>query len=783
MTLTYCSVETLNSPVQIGGQADITTTINTTNTHAAWIQHADDLAAWVERIQIRDDYAQWIRFKDKQKKDGWRCLKQKEHPLAMKLRGHFSGHDTLGMYTTHPKRQTCKFFGLDIDAHEGQDVDVVANWLFALRCYNELRAMGLHPMLEDSNGKGGYHVWVLFDNEVFATHLYALGCWLRKYTPNGVCVEAFPKQPTIMEIGYGNQMRLPGKHHKSAHWSGIYDAPTQTMVYDMKAIQLILACPLSKADNIPSHVLQYVEQKTPTTPNTTATTNTQDNQTAGDWMQAYSGDLKTLDIEKLCEDRIAGRSSNGFIDIVCPWHKEHTTGDWAGIAKQDDSYPVFSCLHAHCKDRKLRELLAFYGVEAVNKCCAKQYGGAERLPDATELDDLITPFDLPDDDIPQNVTQTHNPPVSLDDPYMDDERPYVAKENPNGVNEPSDKYKFYTLAELRALPRKKWLIHSQFMQNSFVCVYGQEGTAKSFLALDWALCLASGIPWQGTYAVAQCQVALICSEEPEMLYPRIQAWQKHYDISDEVLGLNFQVNKSRHDLCNEEEAKAIVAATHKHFGKYPGLIIVDTLSRNFGGNENDGKDMGKYVRNLDFIKDTTQGTVLSIHHSGKDLSKNMRGHTTLAGACDTIISCSRNKDKEIDMVHVAMEKQKSATEIERYVLNRRILTVGVDDIGDAITSCYWERGDKWQSRLTNLKPSEKALFEHIVNIAKSGSFYVQQLPNETWKIRTIHEHLATLKRLKLICCEKEGKEMRNWIHNEAFKTWVALSKTKAENER
>lgn len=511
MTLIYSSVETLDSPIQIGGQADITITTNTAHTttkhHAAWTQYADDLAAWVERVQIRDDYAEWDK--------GWKCKKQKTNPIAMKLRGHFSGFLTLGMYTTHPERQTCKFFGMDIDAHDGQDVDVVANWWFALRSFNELRAMGLHPLLEDSNGKGGYHVWVLFDNEVSAKYLYALGRWLSQFAPNGVHVETFPKQPMIMANGYGNQMRLPGKHHKSQHWSGIYDGQKGDLVYDMEAIQLILDCPLSNADNIPPHVLQYVETRTPTPTTNNTPNNTQDNQTAGDWMTAYSGDLKTLDIEKLCEDRIAGRSSNGFIDIVCPWHEEHTTGEnLAGIAKQDDAYPVFSCLHAHCKDRKLRELLAFYGVEAVNKCCEKQYGGAERLPDATELDNLITPFDLPDDDTSPNVTPTHNPPVSLVDPFIDDERPYVAKENPRGVENTTFAFaKLLSCKELDEMDlRVDYLIDSVLAKGQPCVVGGKSKTLKTSIVIDAVISLGTGLPFLNRFATQKVPVAMWSGE-------------------------------------------------------------------------------------------------------------------------------------------------------------------------------------------------------------------------------------------------------------------------------
>jgi hypothetical protein len=58
---------------------------------------------------------------------------------------------------------------------------------------------------------------------------------------------------------------------------------------------------------------------------------------------------------------------DGKHDITCPWAEEHTGGVIGGTAyfEPDDSWPIggFKCLHGHCADRHIRELLRYLDVE------------------------------------------------------------------------------------------------------------------------------------------------------------------------------------------------------------------------------------------------------------------------------------------------------------------------------------------------------------------------------------------------------------------------------------
>ncbi len=82
----------------------------------------------------------------------------------------------------------------------------------------------------------------------------------------------------------------------------------------------------------------------------------------------------------------------GKHDITCPWVKEHTGEVNGGTAyfEPDDNWPIggFKCLHGHCADRHVRDLLRFVDIE-VNAARMKptihvMAGEIHRVVDAAE---------------------------------------------------------------------------------------------------------------------------------------------------------------------------------------------------------------------------------------------------------------------------------------------------------------------------------------------------------------------------------------------------------------
>src|SRR5262249_44432250 len=91
--------------------------------------------------------------------------------------------------------------------------------------YGRMQELGFRPLLSDSNGAGGFHLMVLFREPVPTPSVFAFAQWLvRDYGALGMTApEVFPKQARIKPCGFGNWLRLPGRHHSRAHWSRVWN--------------------------------------------------------------------------------------------------------------------------------------------------------------------------------------------------------------------------------------------------------------------------------------------------------------------------------------------------------------------------------------------------------------------------------------------------------------------------------------------------------------------------------------------------------------------------------
>jgi hypothetical protein len=253
----------------------------------------------------------------------------------------------------------------------------------------------------------------------------------------------------------------------------------------------------------------------------------------------------------------------------------------------------------------------------------------------------------------------------------------------------------FTIPELDKLPTPDWQVHNHWPENSLIMVYGPSGVYKSFLSADWGLSIASGRPFQGVHKVKQGPVAYVVGEGQGGVQKRLKAWLQKNEVDGNI---PFVVIPYQFDLTNagETEAMEILRIAQDKLGCMPSVVIVDTLNRHFGpGNENDTNDMSAFVKSCDLMRHETGGSVVVVHHTGRDSSRE-RGSIVLRSSCDVIISCDMYGDKK--GVVVACEKQKDEDDFKPYLLLKE-----VRDIGNGITSLTLKLDDQW----TKPKKEEK----------------------------------------------------------------------------
>ena len=220
-------------------------------------------------------------------------------------------------------------------------------------------------------------------------------------------------------------------------------------------------------------------------------------------------------------------------------------------------------------------------------------------------------------------------------------------------------------SQIEAAPQ---LIDGVLEEDSVVALVGPPNCGKSFLALDWACSVATGLSWQGR-DVVEGPVVYLAGEGRPGLQRRINAWQEQFGV---IQPSRMQISTRGADLTNLEHVKAVAHALEgitKRSGESPKLIVIDTVARHFGeSDENSTRDMNKFISLLDDLRRVWNCTILLVHHSGKDATKGARGSTALRGAVDTeyalnsnegILSlvCTKSKDSAIpDAVTMQLEE-------------------------------------------------------------------------------------------------------------------------------
>jgi putative DNA primase/helicase len=196
---------------------------------------------------------------------------------------------------------------------------------------------------------------------------------------------------------------------------------------------------------------------------------------------------------------------------------------------------------------------------------------------------------------------------------------------------------------------------------------------KSFVALDLALCLATGRPFTGSYHVKQGPVVFVAAEGAGGMSKRVRAWMKHHGVTDWPENIIFICDSF--NLQDESEVEEILKIAEEDLGEPASLFVLDTLNRLFGtGNENDQRDMTTFINNVDRLRRPSSATALIVHHTGKDITRGARGSSVLRPAADTMILLEET-DRGNGCL-VVCDKQKDFEEFETYKLSKKKVEVG-----------------------------------------------------------------------------------------------------------
>jgi KaiC/GvpD/RAD55 family RecA-like ATPase len=174
-----------------------------------------------------------------------------------------------------------------------------------------------------------------------------------------------------------------------------------------------------------------------------------------------------------------------------------------------------------------------------------------------------------------------------------------------------------------------------------IALVGPPNSGKTALAVDHALAVSANTAWFGL-KVSGGTVVYIAPEAPASVIMR--AWaamalkfpdQKlPFYIAQGTPALGGEVTS----LVDSERVIATIRQVESREGAKVKLVLIDTLASCLGDGDENGVGMIRLVAAAKFIAAAVGCAVMLIHHPSKGDGAGLRGHGSLAAACDAILT-------------------------------------------------------------------------------------------------------------------------------------------------
>lgn len=222
--------------------------------------------------------------------------------------------------------------------------------------------------------------------------------------------------------------------------------------------------------------------------------------------------------------------------------------------------------------------------------------------------------------------------------------------------------------ELLNLPPVSWLMDGMIPELSVAAVYGPPGEGKSFIVLDWAVCISEGMAWH-EHKTKQAPVIYVAAEGGRGIQKRIRGLMQAYGLT-ELAAMYYLLDPL---FIRDEGVIERFLEKLEEIDVFPGLVIIDTLSQSFGGGEeNSSADMGEFMIAMRRLAIGRSMSMLVVHHTNATGNRE-RGHTAFRGNLDVLFSCraEKNGDGRITLLTLKNDKQKDNPDVPAVYLQPR----------------------------------------------------------------------------------------------------------------
>lgn len=248
-----------------------------------------------------------------------------------------------------------------------------------------------------------------------------------------------------------------------------------------------------------------------------------------------------------------------------------------------------------------------------------------------------------------------------------------------GVTVQKPRLELLPFDQVSAMPAVQWLIKDVMPAQGIGAVYGPSRSGKSFLVLDLLGAVASEREtWFGNKIKAHVPVVYLALEGEHGVPQRIRAYIEERGMPSKEFRFIF----TGLSILVQDDVAALIQSI-KALGMERPIICIDTLNQATPGMDENSSDMGLAIQAMKRIQRETEGLVMIVHHTGKDETKGLRGHSSLLAALDFSIVVTRGEETR----SWRSDKIKDGPDDKEFHFGLKTVELGEDEDGDLLSSC------------------------------------------------------------------------------------------------
>ena len=279
---------------------------------------------------------------------------------------------------------------------------------------------------------------------------------------------------------------------------------------------------------------------------------------------------------------------------------------------------------------------------------------------------------------------------------------------------PEHRFKLLGRDDLHALPPLSWRVRGVLPAVGLAALFGPSASGKSFLGFDLAAFIAEGRDWFG-HRVNAAAVVYVALEGEAGFKLRAEAWEQ---ANGRTLPAGLRLVLQGFKLVGDvpDLAAAILAAVGAG-----AVVFVDTLNRAAPtADENSSRDMGEILEGAKQLQALTGGLVVLIHHTGKDATRGLRGHSSLFAAMDAAVEVSRDGDRR----EWRVSKAKDGQDGEAFPFRLEVVQLPPDEDGEPVTSCVVRRDESPENATRSRLPkggNQKVVLDALGDLLRKSA--------------------------------------------------------------